>query len=60
MLARQLGLKRSDILDWLTVDGGYGGRPCPLCEELGLMIRGDGVHLKCVNLVPLPRKGLYD
>jgi hypothetical protein len=59
-LARQLGLKRSDILDYLTVDGGYGGPPCSVCEELGLMVREDGVHLKCVNLFPRPRKGLYD
>ena len=59
-LACQLGLKRSDILHYLTVDGGYGGPPCPVCEELGLMVREDGVHLKCVNLVSRPRNGLYD
>ena len=59
-LARQLGLKRSDLLDYATVDDGYGGPPCALCEEFGLMVREDGTHLKCVNLIPRPRTGLYD
>lgn len=49
-VARDLGLKRSDILDLLTVDAGYGGPPCWLCEEFGLMIREDGEKLRCVKL----------
>ncbi len=57
-LARQFGLKRSDI-DYLTVERGYGGFPCQICEEYGLMTRDDGVHLKCIS-IPRPRRGLYD
>src|SRR5205823_3448983 len=55
-LARALGLNRSDTLQWITVEGGYGGYPCSLCTELGLMVRADGQPLRCAP-VKRPRRG---
>jgi hypothetical protein len=60
-LAHRFGLKRSNTLSYATADAGYGGFPCAVCEEYGLMIREDGSHLKCVNLLKPRRRGsLYD
>jgi hypothetical protein len=58
-LAQRFGLKRSDILDYRTVDAGYGGFHCPACEQYGLMKREDGLPLKCGRM-PRPRRGLND
>ena len=58
-LARDLGLNRSDILHWITVEGGYGGYPCSLCTELGLMVRVDGQPLRCVPVERPRRDRLY-
>jgi len=49
-LTRDMGLRRSDILMYTTVDAGYGGPPCVLCEEYGLMICEDGKRLRCIPL----------
>ena len=35
-LARQFGITRRDITNWMAVKGGYGGPPCDLCVEFGL------------------------
>ncbi|MBZ5574636.1 MAG: hypothetical protein LAO09_22500 [Acidobacteriia bacterium] len=48
-LARDLRIKRSDILPYITVDAGYAGPSCYLCEEFGLMVRDDGTKLRSVN-----------
>ena len=58
-LARDLGLNRSDILHWITVEGGYGGYPCSLCTKLGLMVRADGQPLRCVPVERPRRDRLY-
>ncbi len=47
-LARDLGVRRSDILPWITVESGYGGYPCPVCEELGLMVDNNNNPLRCI------------
>jgi hypothetical protein len=58
---KALGLTRADILDPLTVEGGYGGYPCALCEEYGLMVDAAGRHLRCVDLPRRrPGHGLFD
>lgn len=60
-LARDLGITRSDILSYPTVEAGYAGPPCDLCEEFGLMVRDDGKKLRSVNLYKRrPGKGLDD
>ena len=35
-LARQLGITRRDVTNWMAVRGGYGGPPCDLCVEFEL------------------------
>jgi hypothetical protein len=48
-LACDLGIKRSDILNYQAVDAGYGGLPCKLCDDYGLLIREDGTKLRTVD-----------
>ena len=48
-LARDLGIKRSDILNHQAVDAGYAGRPCKQCEDCGLLMRWDGTPLRTVD-----------
>lgn len=36
VLARQFGITRRDITNWMAVKGGYGGPTCDLCVEFGL------------------------
>jgi hypothetical protein len=60
-LAFELGIKRTDILPYATVDAGYAGYSCSFCKKFGLLTRDDGKKLRTV-----PRakrrlgKGLYD
>jgi energy-coupling factor transporter ATP-binding protein EcfA2 len=37
MLARQFGITRRDITNWMAVKEGYAGHACATCDELGLM-----------------------
>jgi hypothetical protein len=48
-LARDLGIKRTDILEYQAVDAGYAGLPCKHCEDYGLLIREDGTQLRTIN-----------
>jgi hypothetical protein len=47
--AKNLGVCRADILYPEAIDSGYGGHPCSLCEENGLMVDHDGRRLRCVE-----------
>jgi hypothetical protein len=55
--AKKLGVCRADILYPETIDGGYGGPPCSLCEENGLMVGHDGRRLRCVEGYPSSKGG---
>lgn len=48
-LAADLGIRRADILPYATVDAGYAGHPCSLCDELGMLARDDGTKLGSVD-----------
>jgi hypothetical protein len=48
-LAADLGIRRTDILPYATVDAGYAGHPCSLCDELGMLARDDGTKLGSVD-----------
>jgi hypothetical protein len=37
LLARQLGITRRDVTNWMAVKAGYAGHSCATCDELGLM-----------------------
>jgi hypothetical protein len=59
-LARDLGIKHSDILSSITVDAGYAAFECSLCQELGLMVCDDGRELRVGNPYNRqPGRGLY-
>jgi hypothetical protein len=58
-LARDMGLKRSDLLRHMTVEAGYGGLSCALCEDYGLMICEDGKRLRGIPLKRPRGSGLY-
>jgi hypothetical protein len=47
--AKNLEVCRADILYPETIDSGYGGLPCSLCEENGLMVDHHGRRLRCVE-----------
>lgn len=49
LLARDLGIKRSDILSHQAVDAGYAGMPCKLCAEHGLLILENGKRLRAID-----------
>jgi hypothetical protein len=36
ILARQFGITRRDVTNWMAVKGGYGGTACDLCGEFDL------------------------
>jgi hypothetical protein len=58
--AKRLGVCRADILYPEAIDNGYGGLPCSLCEENGLMVDHDGRRLCCVEgYSPSKRSSLY-
>jgi hypothetical protein len=58
--AKNLGVCRADILSPEGIDSGYGGPPCSLCEENGLMVDHDGRRLRCVEVCSPPKgSGLY-
>jgi hypothetical protein len=60
-LARSMGLARADMLYSLTVQAGYAGPPCRLCDEFGLNILPDGTELRSVSLPKTQRRGsLFD
>jgi hypothetical protein len=60
-LAFELGIKRTDILPYATVDAGYAGYPCSFCKKFGLLTRDDGKKLRTVpRNKRRPGKGLYD
>jgi hypothetical protein len=48
-LASDLGITRSDILNYQAVDAGYAGCLCKLCEIHGLLVREDGTKLRTVD-----------
>jgi hypothetical protein len=64
-LARDLGIKRSDIVNYEAVDAGYAGMPCKMCDDYGLLMREDGTQLRTVDAFKTLRKkgragtGLY-
>jgi hypothetical protein len=59
-LALQLGINRSHILPYTTVDAGYAGPPCSFCDDFGLLERNDGTKLRSVaSGIPRRRRGLY-
>jgi hypothetical protein len=55
-LALKYGITRGHILNDVTVDAGYGGPPCALCESIGLNTSEEGKPLKCVDLY-MPNRG---
>jgi hypothetical protein len=61
-LAFELGIRKSDILPYATVDAGYAGHRCYWCSKFGLLTRDDGKKLRIVvpRDVRRPRRGLYD
>jgi len=54
--AKRMGVCRADILLPEVSDGGYGGPPCAICEELGLMVDFHGKKLTCIDLYSWLRK----
>jgi hypothetical protein len=62
LTAKNMGVCRADILYPEVSDGGYGGSPCTVCEEVGLMVNHDGKALRCVDVYSRPRgrSALYD
>jgi hypothetical protein len=44
--AKAMGITRADILEPETVDAGYAGLPCDLCEEYGLIVDAEGRNLR--------------
>jgi len=59
--AKNLGVCRADILYPVAIDSGYGGHPCSLCEEYGLMVDHEGRHLRCIEMNPRSKgSGLYE
>lgn len=48
-LARDFGLRLSDILDSNTVRAGNAGKRCAYCEEFGLNVTEEGKELKFVE-----------
>ena len=61
-LALELGIKRSDILPYATVDAGYAGRRCFWCTKFGLLTCDDGTKLRSIKPRDMrrPSRGLYD
>jgi hypothetical protein len=57
--AKALGLCRADLLDPQAVMGGYAGRRCNLCEELGLVVDDRGNRLRSFPTSPPKRSGLF-
>jgi energy-coupling factor transporter ATP-binding protein EcfA2 len=55
-LACDLGINKSDILSYQTVDAGYAGSNCQLCDDYGLLMREDGTKLR-THLSRKPGKG---
>ena len=45
-LACDLGIKRSDIMNYQAVDAGYAGSFCKLCDDYGLLVQEDGTKLR--------------
>jgi hypothetical protein len=59
--AKALGITRADILEPETVEGGYAGSPCDLCEEYGLMVDAEGRKLRYPDsLGRRPSHSLFD
>jgi hypothetical protein len=48
-LANDLGIRRSDVLNYQAVDAGYAGLPCTLCEKYGLLVQEDGTKLRTLD-----------
>jgi len=59
-LALKLGINRTHILPYATVDAGYAGHPCSFCKELGLLTRDDGKKLRGVPRQKRRSRSLYD
>jgi len=47
--AKNLGVCRADILYPETAEGGFGGPPCSVCEEYGLMVDHEERPLRCAE-----------
>jgi hypothetical protein len=59
-LALDLGINKSHILPYTTVDAGYAGAPCSFCDHFGLLTRSDGTKLRSVaSGIPRRRRGLF-
>jgi hypothetical protein len=43
--AKSMGIKRADILHWVSVESGLVGHPCSLCSEFGMMMDHEGERL---------------
>lgn len=53
--AKAMGIKRSDILHWVSVQSGIAGEPCSLCSEFGMMMDHEGRKLLTMDeLLGLP------
>jgi hypothetical protein len=60
-LFRPFGLLKAHTLDWQTVQAGYGGAPCRLCEQYDLFRNEDGTRLRCIEPhQPKKGKGLFE
>lgn len=48
-LASDLGIKKSDIVNYQAVEAGFAGPPCKLCDKFGLLVQEDGTQLRTVD-----------
>jgi len=47
--AKAMGIKRCDILHWVSVQSGIAGQPCGLCSEFGMMMDHEGRRLMTMD-----------